>query len=141
MDITPLRHYYTLEAELKPQTAHWLEMAEYDLGAAEAMFKSRRYIYVIFFCHLCLEKALKGCVTEVGDIFPPRTHNLTKLLQVAGLDAPESVQEFINKLSELSVTTRYPDSLGRLQRAQSKEYLDQAREVLVWLRQRLTSSA
>lgn len=38
----------------------WLKQAEYDLGTAEAMFKSKRYIYTVFMCHLSIEKALKG---------------------------------------------------------------------------------
>lgn len=97
------------------------------------MFKTRRYVYVIFFCHLCLEKALKACVAEFAGSFPPRTHNLMKLLQFALLEAPTGVREFINKLSELSVATRYPEDLGRFQRAQAKEYLHQTGEVFAWL--------
>ena len=140
MDITPLRHYYTLEAQLKPQTKHWLEMAEYDLGTAEAMLKSRRYVYVIFFCHLGLEKALKACVAEFAGLFPPRTHNLTKLLELAGVEAAPGFREFINKLSAMAVITRYPEDLGQFKRTQAKEYLNQTREVFAWLKQRLTSS-
>lgn len=47
--------------EMSGQTEEWFKQADYDLGTAEAMFRSRRYIYSIFMCHLCLEKALKDC--------------------------------------------------------------------------------
>src|SRR3990172_9793433 len=140
MDITPLRHYYTLEAQLKPQTKHWLEMAEYDLGTAEAMLKSRRYVYVIFFFHLCVEKALKALLAEFTMEFPPYTHSLTKLLEIAGVEPPEDLSDFIYKLSRLSVATRYPKDLGQFQRAQAKEYLEQTREVFSWLGQQLISA-
>jgi CRISPR-associated endoribonuclease Cas6 len=36
------------------------EQAEYDFKTAEALFRSRRFMYVVFMCHLCIEKALKG---------------------------------------------------------------------------------
>ena len=125
---------------MKPQTQHWLEMAEYDLGTAEAMFKSRRYVYVIFMCHLCIEKALKACVAELADLFPPYTHSLTKLLETAQLDTPAEITAFISKLSDMSVTTRYPENLKQFQRKQAQEYLARTREVYSWLEQHLTSS-
>lgn len=38
----------------------WFEQAEYDIKSADVMFKGGRYIYSIFLCYLCIEKALKG---------------------------------------------------------------------------------
>jgi len=125
---------------LKPQTDHWLEMAEYDLGTAEAMFKSRRYVYVIFMCHLCVEKALKACIMEFGDDFPPYTHSLKKLVGTARLEIPESLSDFILKLSNLSVVTRYPEDLKQFQRVQAKGYLERTREVFAWPKLQLTSN-
>lgn len=139
MDIIPSWHYHTVEAHLKPHTKHWLEVAEYDLGTAEAMLRSRRYVYVIFFCHLCLEKALKACVAEFRDEFPPYTHSLAYLLEIAKLEPPEELSDFIYKLSRLSVATRYPKDLNQFQRPQAKEYLEKTREVFAWIRQRLIS--
>ncbi|MDO8690023.1 MAG: HEPN domain-containing protein [Dehalococcoidia bacterium] len=125
---------------MKPQTEHWLEMAEYDLGTAEAMFKSRRYVYVIFMCHLCVEKALKACITEFAGRFPPYTHSLTYLLQIGGLEMPPDLSDFIFKISDLNVATRYPEDLKRFERAQAGDYPERTREVFSWLRQRLISS-
>ncbi|GAI74786.1 unnamed protein product, partial [marine sediment metagenome] len=39
---------------------NFIKSAEYDLNTAKFMLKSRRYIYVIFMCHLSLEKMLKA---------------------------------------------------------------------------------
>ena len=125
---------------MKPHTKHWLEMAEYDLGTAEAMFRSRRYVYVIFFCHLCLEKALKACVVEFRDEFPPYTHSLSYLLEIGGLEMPDYLSDFVFTISDLNVATRYPKDLKRFQRAQARDYLARTREVFSWLRQRLILS-
>jgi len=41
---------------MKFATKNWIDTANYDLKTAEAMLKSRRYIYVVFMCHLAVEK-------------------------------------------------------------------------------------
>jgi HEPN domain-containing protein len=35
--------------------SYWLEGAKYDLGVANAMFKSKKYPYALFMGHLSLE--------------------------------------------------------------------------------------
>ena len=45
---------------MRKTTANWLASADYDLETADAMLKSRRYLYVVFMCHLALEKTLKA---------------------------------------------------------------------------------
>ena len=125
---------------MKEETNRWLEMAEYDLDTAEAMFRARRYIYVVFMCHLCLEKMLKGYVIEFVDSFPPYTHNLIRLAQLVKLQLPEELQKFIIKLSDQSIITRYPESLKQYTRAHAQDYLEQTKRVFSWLRQRLTSN-
>ncbi|MEO0284618.1 MAG: HEPN domain-containing protein [candidate division WOR-3 bacterium] len=37
--------------KFKP-TEEWFKQAEYDLETAYAMFKTGRYIYTVFMCHL-----------------------------------------------------------------------------------------
>ena len=39
---------------------YWSESSKYDFFTAEAMLKSKRYLYVGFFCHLSVEKILKA---------------------------------------------------------------------------------
>ncbi|MCL0094232.1 HEPN domain-containing protein, partial [Dehalococcoidia bacterium] len=38
------------------------------------MLQSGRYVYVIFMCHLSIEKTLKGILTEETSTIPPKTH-------------------------------------------------------------------
>jgi HEPN domain-containing protein len=105
---------------MKDQTKHWVELAEYDLETAEAMFRTRRYVYVVFMCHLCTEKMLKGCVVEFADRFPPKTHDWLRLARIAGIEFPADLQEFAAEMPEQSVSTRYPEDLRALQRCELK---------------------
>jgi uncharacterized protein YeeX (DUF496 family) len=39
---------------------YWIELSDYDLETAEAMLKSKRYLYVGFMCHQTIEKIFTG---------------------------------------------------------------------------------
>jgi len=127
-----------MEKEIK----NWLDSAKYDIETAEHMFNTGRYIYTIFMCHLALEKALKAKVEEVTGKTPPKTHNLRYLLQLAKLEPDEKVFEFISKLSDVSIVTRYPADFEELQKAYNeqaaKRYLKEAKEAFGWITQLLT---
>ena len=61
----------------------WLNQAEYDMDTARFMFEGGRGFYAVFMCHLSIEKALKGLYQSRRMEMPPRTHNLTRLLDEA----------------------------------------------------------
>lgn len=82
---------------------NWIASADYDLKTAANLFKSRRYIYVVFLCHLSLEKTLKAIVCRRRNEMPPHTHNLNRLIELAGISVDAAHQEFINKISLQSV--------------------------------------
>ncbi|MBM3118877.1 MAG: HEPN domain-containing protein [Chloroflexi bacterium] len=127
---------------MKKEIKNWLDSAKYDMETAEHMFNSGRYIYTIFMCQLALEKALKAKVMEITDKIPPKTHNLRYLLKLAKLQPDEKTFEFISKLSDVSIVTRYPEDFEELQKAYNKvaaqRYLEGAKEVFKWIQQLLT---
>ena len=126
---------------MKRQVANWLNSAQYDLEVARHMYESGRYIYTIFFCHLALEKALKAKAQEVTGKLPPKTHNLRYLLKLCGLEVADDVFEFLSKLSDVSVPTRYPEDFGKILAAYNKravsEYVDKTNEVFEWIKKSL----
>lgn len=118
-------------------TQEWFKQAEYDLGTANAMFRSRRYIYTVFMCHLCLEKTLKGLIAADGRV-PVKSHDLIFLLDRSGMLLPKQHVEFLEMLNDVSVPTRYPDDLEHLitqyPRKRTKDIVDQCREVFEWIK-------
>lgn len=100
------------------------------------MFKGRRYIYAVFMCHLCIEKALKGVIANRNEL-PPRSHDLVFLLERTALDSSEEYAGFIEALNEVSVPTRYPDELDKLVTSYPRKRtagIAQTNEVLTWLK-------
>jgi HEPN domain-containing protein len=128
-----------VESTKKPQ--EWLKQAVYDMKTAEAMFNSKRYIYAVFMCHLSIEKALKGLYAKTLAEVPPKTHNLVFLVEKMKIELPENHYDFVFTLNGLSIPTRYPDDLQKLLKNYSKgktdRVLEQAKEVLKWLKARL----
>ena len=74
---------------MKKTTKNWLQSANYDLKTANTLFKSKHYIYVVFMCHLALEKTLKAILTEMFEELPPYTHNLNRLIELCKIDGFE----------------------------------------------------
>ena len=99
----------------------WLKQADYDIGTADAMFRSGRYFYAVFMCHIAIEKALKGLYAQVLSDIPPKTHNLIYLLDKIGKKPEQALEKFMTKLNTASVATRYPDDLAKIQAAYTED--------------------
>jgi len=111
------------------------------METAEIMFDNKRYFYAVFMCHLSIEKALKGLYTQKLNKTPPKTHNLIFLVEKIKLELSEDLYDFIFTLNGVSVPTRYPDELQKLQKdyntAKTRVLLEKSKEALKWLKARL----
>ena len=119
----------------------WLKQSDYDLKTAEAMFFSKRYVYVVFMCHLSLEKALKGFYQKKLRAIPPKVHNFIFLIEAVGLALPEDLYQVVFSINRVSIPTRYPEDLKKMQKEYTKQksgkLLMQSKEVLKWLKKEL----
>ena len=119
----------------------WLKQADYDMETVEIMFDNKRHIYAVFMCHLSIGKALKGLYTQKLNKTPPKTHNLIFLVEKIKLELSEDLYDFIFTLNGVSVPTRYPDELQKLQKdyntAKTRVLLEKSKEALKWLKARL----
>jgi len=118
---------------MRKDTNNFIKSAEYDLNTAEFMLKSRRYIYVIFMCHLSLEKMLKAITTEITQKISPKSHNLIYLLKLGNIQLPSELFNFIAKINNASIITRYPEDFSKILEAYPKsvaeEYLSKTKEI------------
>ena len=123
---------------MRKDTQNWISLAEYDLETAEHMLSTKRFLYVVFLCHLALEKMLKAHVTEVTQTIPVKTHDLIYLVKKCNLELSQKHLEFIGKINTASIPTRYPEDLQRAladyPESVARIYLKQTTEVLQWLK-------
>lgn len=124
---------------MKKATKNWINTSEYDFKTANGLYKLRRYIYVIFMCHLSIEKLLKAIVSEKQNRLPPYTHNLVYLADIANISFPGKIKEFVELINTKSIPTRYPEDLHKLSKLilanTARQYLENTKEVLKWLKQ------
>jgi len=91
---------------MKAETQLWIDDADYDLESAQTMLESGRRFYVVFMCHLTVEKLLKALIVERSGEEPPKIHNLVALAARAGLTIPTEHRSVINELDNMGVVTR-----------------------------------
>lgn len=124
---------------MRKDSKNLIKSAAYDVETAEHMLKTGRYIYVVFMCHLSMEKMLKAVAAEVTESSPPRTHNLIYLTKLAGISFSEDHLEFIAKITNASVVTRYPEDFASLTDSFPEDvvslYLNKTKEIIEWLKQ------
>ena len=123
---------------MNKQVTNWIKSSQYDLKTAEHMFKTGRYIYVLFMCHLSAEKLLKGLYEAALKKVAPKTHNLIYLLNATGVELPDEHLETLESLNDLSIVTRYPEDIGAMvkafKRKKVENYLQKTKELLKWLK-------
>lgn len=121
-------------------TKYWTTHAAYDLGTAEAMYKSRRYLYVTFMCQQTVEKIIKAIITTISSEPPPKSHNLVRLAELAGIsDALDKNQiDLLASLTPFCVETRYADYQDKMSRLTNnklaKDYLVKTKELFKCLK-------
>lgn len=117
---------------------NWIKGSDYDIYTAKIMYKGSRYIYVIFMCHLAVEKSLKAIVVKRTKKIPPKTHDLYYLIKLIDLEVPLTHQKIIAHLNQASIPTRYPEDMTKISRQYNKpvalEYLKKTEGLLKWLK-------
>ncbi len=131
---------YARLVDLERKASYWTDIADYDMETARAMLATGRWLYAVFMCQQAMEKALKAAflLLRRGND-PPRTHNLTFLLeQLERNDPPDDVVSLANRLSAYYIEARYPSYKVMLSclvdDAEAKAVVSGTEEALKWIR-------
>ena len=125
---------------------YWLDIADYDLDTAEAMYSTGRWLYVAFMCHQVIEKTLKAywCATQEDE--PPYIHNHKRLADGCGLYSRISMEQkdFLNTVTTYNIEARYPESKDALARKLDKEacrfIIDSTKTLQIWIKEQLSAA-
>ena len=121
--------------------AYWLELAQYDLESAGAMFVTGRWFYVVFMCQQAIEKICKGLYTLYLDDNVPKIHDIKQVFlcfeKKLSVTVNDDIYGLFDSLSAYYLLNRYPDFSGQQNRQLSKNeaesLLTKTREVFSWL--------
>ncbi len=90
------------------QIEYWIKSAEDDIETSDILISKDKILHGLFFCHLCIEKAIKAHVVRCTKIVPPKVHNLSYLIEKTDLILSESQLMFCDTLMYYQLEGRYP---------------------------------
>jgi HEPN domain-containing protein len=129
--------------EINPKIKYWVDLSDYDIDTAEAMLKTKRFLYVGFMCHQVIEKILKAYFVFIKNEIPPYTHNLRVLAKETNLYEllSEKQNNFIEQLEPLNIEARYPEYKEKLLKFLTNdkclEIIFSTKEFQLWIKQKL----
>ena len=125
---------------------YWLNIAEYDLETAEAMYSTGRWLYVAFMCHQVIEKTLKAYWCATQEDAPPYIHSHKRLAAGSGLYAnmSDEQKDFLNTVTTYNIEARYPETkealARKLDKITSRYIIDQTKSLQIWMKEQLLAA-
>ncbi|MDP1689266.1 MAG: HEPN domain-containing protein [bacterium] len=108
-----------------------------DWGIALVLLQSKKYMYTLFFCHLSLEKYIKGIIVRNGGI-TPITHDLLLLAEKAKIKLTDKQAKLLYDVNAFNIKTRYDDYKNsfykRATALYTKQYIKEINEFKIWLK-------
>jgi HEPN domain-containing protein len=124
--------------DILQQIAHWRRGALEDWDVATELLEKGRARHALFFIHLALEKALKAHICRHTGDLAPRTHNLVRLAESAGLAVTPEQADVFAETNEFALSGRYPDTTFAVPSLDEAEmHQRRAEGVFRWLIQQL----
>ncbi len=116
---------------------HWIKSSQHDFETAEFLFKGKKYPECLFFCHLMIEKILKGLVVVKTKKQPPYIHYLDKLVIETGLDFTEEQMNQFKIITTFNIRARYDNYKSsfykKCDKQYTKKYFDISKKLYLWL--------
>ena len=94
---------------IKERSDHWKYLASRDWKTARGLFDIKRYDACLFFCHLTLEKLLKGLIVDQTKKEAPFIHDLERLSVTAGISLSLDEINDLKSISAFNIAGRYSD--------------------------------
>ncbi|MCL2020182.1 MAG: HEPN domain-containing protein [Oscillospiraceae bacterium] len=122
---------------------YWLDLCDEDIITVNCLLNGNRLLPAAYFCHQITEKALKAVVSSVSKEIPPRTHDLTRLAKLGGIDKQLTDEQklFLNNIARYQIEARYPEHKAEIAKfltaEKCKQYLIETEDFLCWIKKLL----
>ena len=117
---------------------YWLKVAKEDLETAETLIKAGKYHHCLFFCHLALEKIIKGLVYKNTNNHPFPIHNLKKLATQAKLNVASQQVKEMGEMTSWNIEARYDNIKREFYKKATKaftiKWLQKTKDLFLWLK-------
>ena len=121
----------------KDLVKYWFESSAQDWETVNALMKTKRYMHALFFCHLSVEKYLKGVIAKRNEVVPI-THDLLFLARKAKIELTEEQAKLIAEVSAFNLRARYDNYKNSFYKqataSYAKKYVGKVAELIIWLK-------
>jgi HEPN domain-containing protein len=119
---------------------YWKASAARDWKRVSLLYDNRDYLFALFCAHLTLEKLIKAhWVKNNTENYPPKIHNLNKLLAGAKIELSEDDKVFCADMNKFQMEGRYPDYISNIYKIANKKYTTNYINQCLLLRKKLLS--
>lgn len=123
---------------IKQQIKYWKTSADRNWKTALGLFELKHYDSCLFFCHLTIEKTLKGLVVQKTKKLAPYIHHLEKLAELAELEITDEQRKNLRVITRFNISGRYDDVKYNFYKIADKlyaeKYLKISKELILWLK-------
>ena len=116
----------------------WFKSSDDDWKVVRSMFKTKHYVYALFFCHIAIEKFLKGMIVSKTGKNLPRSHDLLFLAERAGLELDASQRRKLSEINSFNIRARYDDYKLKFHKKAGKvyteKYISTTNKLMKWLK-------
>lgn len=117
---------------------YWKVGSDDAWKTAEILFNNKKYSHSLFFCHLAVEKIIKGLIAGKSEQDIPPIHNLVTLTELTGLQLNIKQQEELKEMTSWNVRARYDEIKFSFYKKATEEYTKlwfaKAKEYLLWFK-------
>lgn len=122
---------------LSDVTTYWQTSAKESLESAEILAHAKHFDHALFFCHLALEKILKGLVWKKTNNPPLPIHDLVKLTEQTKLEITARQREQLKEITTWNIEARYDsykrDFYRKATQSFSLKWMAVAKELYLWI--------
>jgi HEPN domain-containing protein len=120
--------------DIDKQVTYWRQGAERALAVAHELIALDRRSEGLFYLHLALEKVLKGIFCQKVKDFPPRIHNLLRLVELGGIKVTAEQLDLRSRVNDFVMDGRYPDvDMAEPSKESAKDYVGKVEGLFGWL--------
>jgi HEPN domain-containing protein len=114
----------------------WFDSSKKDWDIVLVLLRSKKYMHALFFCHLSLEKYLKGVIVR-NDAVTPITHDLLVLAEKAKIKLTNEQAKLLYEVNAFNIKTRYDDYKNsfykRATASFTRKYVNEINKFKIWL--------
>ncbi|MEK7202988.1 MAG: HEPN domain-containing protein [Patescibacteria group bacterium] len=110
--------------QFNEQINYWKKSAERNRETSLSLLKGKHYDACLFFCHLTIEKLLKGLAIKQTKKAAPFTHYLEELAKLTKLDLTKEQINNLKIITDFNIAGRYDDAKFAFYKKCTKKYTE-----------------